>query len=451
MAAKMPVEQLALVPFSFPTYANALGRAAIVAAIELDHTGMWAVDHLGDGRGSRRCLTRRSRTRIRPCPYRQEEDLGNPFNWNVPAGRPGWLHERVQPVLPGQPGHEDDLREAVQALQNSPGYRPGDYDLPIATIHEARFVLFDDDTRLLFATSFDGPWDAYMEDFASKPLQLFDAIFRHVEGYEGLPDLAAVKDFILSAQATAGGIRAELPRHGQGDPQGAASEQGVPAGARRSRGRGGAAAPGAEAAARRGRRRLSGPPRDHEQRCRTTSPGRGRMAEPIADITDLYAFPSPEHPGHLVLVLNTLPFAQPSARVLRRADLPLPVAAAHPSDRDGWGAVRRRAARRSCSTACSPPRERTRREGSEQEGTCTHADGRDGLVQGGRRAGRLRPRRSRVRRPAVGSVHHGCAGGAEDDRHGKARVHRPGRDLPGRQERPQPGCRGRLRQAARRR
>ena len=37
------------------------------------------------------------------------------------------------------------------------------------------------------------------------------------------------------------------------------------------------------------------------------------MAEPTADITDLYAFPSPEHPGHLVLVLNTLPFAPPSA------------------------------------------------------------------------------------------------------------------------------------------
>ena len=36
-------------------------------------------------------------------------------------------------------------------------------------------------------------------------------------------------------------------------------------------------------------------------------------AEPIADITDLYAFPSPEQPGRLVLVLNTLPFAPPSA------------------------------------------------------------------------------------------------------------------------------------------
>src|SRR3954452_18848982 len=37
------------------------------------------------------------------------------------------------------------------------------------------------------------------------------------------------------------------------------------------------------------------------------------LAEPIADITDVYAFPSPERPGHLVLVQNTLPFAPPSA------------------------------------------------------------------------------------------------------------------------------------------
>ena len=38
------------------------------------------------------------------------------------------------------------------------------------------------------------------------------------------------------------------------------------------------------------------------------------VAEPIADITDLYAFPSPERHGSLVLVLNTLPFAPPTAR-----------------------------------------------------------------------------------------------------------------------------------------
>ncbi len=36
------------------------------------------------------------------------------------------------------------------------------------------------------------------------------------------------------------------------------------------------------------------------------------LADPIADITDVYAFPSPERPGRLVLVMNTLPFAKRS-------------------------------------------------------------------------------------------------------------------------------------------
>jgi dihydrolipoamide dehydrogenase len=48
MAGEMTVQQLAVVPFSFPTYAGALGRAAIVAAAELDPTGRWAIDHLVD-------------------------------------------------------------------------------------------------------------------------------------------------------------------------------------------------------------------------------------------------------------------------------------------------------------------------------------------------------------------------------------------------------------------
>lgn len=110
-----------------------------------------------------------------------------------------------------KPGHEGELRRALRALNDSPGYRPGDYDLPVATIHEARFVMFDDDSRLLFATSFDGTWDAYLEDFASKPLALFDAIFRHVEGYDGAPDVATLKRFILAAQVTAGAYARNYP------------------------------------------------------------------------------------------------------------------------------------------------------------------------------------------------------------------------------------------------
>ena len=64
-----------------------------------------------------------------------------------------------------KPGKAQDLRAALQKLQETPGYRPGDYNMAIQTIHDARFVLFDDDTQLAFVTSFDGPWDAYMEDF----------------------------------------------------------------------------------------------------------------------------------------------------------------------------------------------------------------------------------------------------------------------------------------------
>jgi hypothetical protein len=103
------------------------------------------------------------------------------------------------------PGHGETLRSALHDLQDTPGYRPGDYGMAVTTIHEARFVLFDEDTRLAFVTSFDGPWDAYMEDFftSGPTLALFDVIFRHTEGYEGLPDGTALRSFVLGAQRTA--------------------------------------------------------------------------------------------------------------------------------------------------------------------------------------------------------------------------------------------------------
>src|SRR5258707_6673264 len=36
-------------------------------------------------------------------------------------------------------------------------------------------------------------------------------------------------------------------------------------------------------------------------------------ADPVMDITDLYAFPSPERPIDLVLAMNVFPFAMPTA------------------------------------------------------------------------------------------------------------------------------------------
>ena len=138
-----------------------------------------------------------------------------------------------------KPGEGEALRKALLDLQDTDGYRPGDYGMAVQTIHEARFVLFDDDTRLAFVTSFDGPWEAYMGDFftSGPTLGLFDVIFRHVEGYDGLPDLRFAQGLHPGRSTDRGGLCAQLPRNGQGDPQGATRQHRLPAGARAPLGR----------------------------------------------------------------------------------------------------------------------------------------------------------------------------------------------------------------------
>jgi hypothetical protein len=94
-----------------------------------------------------------------------------------------------------------------------------------------------------------------MEDFftSGPTLELFDVIFRHSVGYDGLPDLPGLKAFILGAQQTAaayarnyGGTVKEIRK--------AQRESGVPACARPPRCGRGPATPCIEAAARRSSR-----------------------------------------------------------------------------------------------------------------------------------------------------------------------------------------------------
>ena len=57
----------------------------------------------------------------------------------------------------------------------------------IGTLHEARFVLLDGGKRLMFASSFDGPWDVYIDDFATTAIrQKFDETWQYVDGYPGV-------------------------------------------------------------------------------------------------------------------------------------------------------------------------------------------------------------------------------------------------------------------------
>jgi hypothetical protein len=67
-----------------------------------------------------------------------------------------------------------------------------------------RFVFFDNDTRILFATTYDGDWDSYINDFATKIPELMDLLFANVEGWPGIAS-PQVKDFIASHQIDAAG------------------------------------------------------------------------------------------------------------------------------------------------------------------------------------------------------------------------------------------------------
>ncbi|MBD0843687.1 hypothetical protein [Streptomyces sp. TRM68416] len=72
----------------------------------------------------------------------------------------------------------------------------------VGTLHNMRFVFLENDTKLLFATAFDGEWDPYIDDFATKIPEFMDYLFSNVEGWPGItsPD---VKDFIVKYQVPA--------------------------------------------------------------------------------------------------------------------------------------------------------------------------------------------------------------------------------------------------------
>lgn len=95
-------------------------------------------------------------------------------------------------------GHEQALRAVFEGVRTDPSLREAVQQ--IGTLHEARFVLFDNDTRLLFCSSFDGDWDTYIDDFATTRIaDLFDAVFSHVEGYPGCRNPNAKDWFMANA------------------------------------------------------------------------------------------------------------------------------------------------------------------------------------------------------------------------------------------------------------
>lgn len=118
------------------------------------------------------------------------------------AGRIGRRQGKVSEltvIVPLAPGGAKRLRGFLEALHGSIGNELVD---KVGTVHDMRFVFLDNDTKLLFCTAYDGDWDVYIEDFATKIPDILDLQFGDTEGWPGVRS-PKVKDHIASHQITA--------------------------------------------------------------------------------------------------------------------------------------------------------------------------------------------------------------------------------------------------------
>ena len=116
------------------------------------------------------------------------------------AGRIGLRQGKVSEltsIMKLTPEGAKRLRTLLDVLGNN--FQGADI---VGTLHDMRFVFLDNDTRLLFATAYDGDWDPYIDDFSTKIPDALDVLFCNAEGYPGMHS-PAVRDWIASNQITA--------------------------------------------------------------------------------------------------------------------------------------------------------------------------------------------------------------------------------------------------------
>jgi hypothetical protein len=109
-------------------------------------------------------------------------------------------------IVPLAPGGAKRLRTFLRMLD---GNLAGGAD-KVGTLHDMRFVFLDNDTRMLFATSFDGDWDVYIDDFVTKIPDYLDVIDSAWEGWPGIRSPQA-KDYLVQHQITAEGWYVAFP------------------------------------------------------------------------------------------------------------------------------------------------------------------------------------------------------------------------------------------------
>ena len=126
------------------------------------------------------------------------------------------VRNELSVFLKVKPGHEKQIREVLSNLSGEAAGLAREAVVKVGTLHDARQVLFDNDTRLMIGTSFDGSWDVYIEDFArTSILDLWAKFLIHCEGYPdqgALPlSLFETKEFLTAHQVTAAAYIGRYP------------------------------------------------------------------------------------------------------------------------------------------------------------------------------------------------------------------------------------------------
>ena len=116
------------------------------------------------------------------------------------AGEKGLKSGKVSELTVVAPLKEGGAARLKEILKIAGGNLKG--ATRVGTLHDLRFAFLDNDTRVLFCTAYDGDWDPYIDDFATKIPELMDILFGSVEGWPGIKD-PSVKQFILDHQITA--------------------------------------------------------------------------------------------------------------------------------------------------------------------------------------------------------------------------------------------------------
>ena len=119
---------------------------------------------------------------------------------NVRPGLKAGRSNEFTLIMNLKPGGAERLRKKL-ASNSKFGNQNQGYADRIGTLHDLRFVIFDNDTRLLFASTFDGDWDAYINDFAAIIPDFIDVAFGEVEDYPGIKH-PKIKDIIVKHQIT---------------------------------------------------------------------------------------------------------------------------------------------------------------------------------------------------------------------------------------------------------